>query len=99
MSSNNENSTQKDCIGGNALATLLTSYDREQIHDAFDDMDKMFKEWLYSDFADDKESRHLFLFSLEIILELGEVVKSIPKKKIKQLKEQLAETINAVKEA
>jgi len=63
------------------LVSTLNKFEREQIHNAFDDMDSLFKDWLLFDDADDKTRRQNYLFSLQVIQELGKLVKAIPAKK------------------
>ncbi|MDN3665638.1 hypothetical protein ACFFU1_16795 [Algibacter miyuki] len=63
------------------LVSTLNTYERQQIHNAFDDMDSLFKDWLLFEDADDKKRRQNYVFSLHVIQELGKLVKAIPVKK------------------
>ena len=87
------------CKPSKALISLLTGYEKTQINDAFHDMEKMYKDWLDSPFADDRTYRTDMLFSLQIISEIGVVIKSIPKKKLKQLKKELDFELQAIKDS
>jgi hypothetical protein len=90
---------KKQCIGGNALISLLTSYNKEDIHASFSDMDQMFKDWLLCSNADDTKTRQTYIYSLQIIQELGEIVKAFPEKKVKALFAQLKGDIKTLNQA
>jgi hypothetical protein len=92
-------SQKTNCIGGNALISLLTSYSKEDIHASFGDMDQMFKDWLLTGQADDTQTRQTFIYSLQIIQELGAIVKAIPAKKVKKLHAEMQELLNAANQA
>ena len=83
------------CQSSTSLINLLSDYDKEQVADAFYDMDKIFKDWLDTEYADDRETRSQMLFSSHIIAELGVIIKAIPKKKLQSLYAEMQE----VKEA
>lgn len=99
MSHRTESNNKQECIGGNALTSLLTSYSKEDIHASFGDMDQMFKDWLLCTHADDTKTRQTYIYSLQIIQELGEVVKAIPEKKVKALFAQLKEDLKTLNQA
>jgi len=83
MSQTTEKANKSVCKASESLISLITSYDKEQVDASFTNMDKLFKEWNLTDFADDKKSRQQFAFSLQILQEFGEIVKALSPKKIK----------------
>lgn len=87
---------QNSSIAAKLLYSVLTSFEKEQILTAFDDMDKMFKEYLYTRFADNYEQRQQFTFSLEIIQEFGSVVTHIPKELVKKLEQEVNDKLKPV---
>ena len=87
------------CKPSKALISLLSGYEKTQINDAFYDMEEVVKQWLESDYANDKDTRGNMLFSLSIISKFGVIVKAIPKKKLKQLYKQMCLEQLAIKEA
>lgn len=65
------------------LVSTLNNFERQQIDNAFADMDNLFKDWLLFEDADDQKRRQNYLISLKVIQELGKVVKATPLKKEK----------------
>ena len=90
---NEKNTQQQPCLASRLLYSFLSACPPDQLETAFEDMDKMFKMYLYSDFADDKNQRQSFNYSLELINELGAVVKAIPAEAVEKLRLEVAEKL------
>uniref|UniRef100_UPI002301CCC2 hypothetical protein n=1 Tax=Tenacibaculum soleae TaxID=447689 RepID=UPI002301CCC2 len=58
---------------------------------AFTDVDTMLKDWLHTENADQTKTRQQFLFSAQIIQELGLIVKAIPQSMIDGLVGEMEE--------
>lgn len=88
MQESTENTNQPyECNLQQLAYKLIGGYEPEQIYQAFTDMDAMLKEWLSSENADDRRIRQDYLFSAQIINEIGSIVKGIPTKTITEFTE------------
>jgi len=85
------------CNQINDLIAILYKYEEEQVCHSFIDMQTMCTEWLQTNFADERVTRSDFIFSLQIILELGVVVKAIPQQQIRKMHQQMRAKINYLK--
>lgn len=77
MRTQNEENTSNPLTN---LVSTLNNFERQQIDNAFADMDSLFKDWLLFEDADDQKRRQNYLFSLQVIQQLGKLVKAIPTK-------------------
>jgi hypothetical protein len=91
MSQTKENNNAKTpiCKSNEALISLLTSYHKDDVDFAFTEMETVFKEWLETENADNTVKRCSALYSMQILSELGTIVKGISPKKIKKLHQQM----------
>jgi hypothetical protein len=90
MRQTNANNKQTSiCKPNEALISLLTNYEREQVLDAFTDLEELLFQWLDTEQADDTKQRQNFLYSFQILQELGTIIKGISPKKIKALHKQM----------
>jgi hypothetical protein len=77
------------CKPSEALISLLTHYQKEDIDFAFTDLENIFKEWLETEVADNNAKRCSALYTMAILSELGTIIKGISPKKIKRLHKEM----------
>lgn len=90
-----KNKQSKKCIANEALISLLTTYHKEEILDAFNEANIIFKDWLETEAADDSSRRQDALYAYAILEQLQVVVKGINVKKMKKLYTQIQQDIKA----